>query len=270
MSAYGRKSRSAGIAGLAALALIGAGCAGAPERPSYLRITVSQKRVVYLQFQGGELRAAMSIVALAGAKPVRSSVLNNEPPYAAEPPVQITVTGDEPRFEAALPVPAGELPGGLTAVRVSVLDGVLALTLCRTDDRNVEWRCRTRWLDYRTGLAAADAPIIEAPDAAKIALAVTGVPAPGKLGIGLNLVSGKYIMGLKRADGKGIAAQVRVADEAGREIVCKPGTLNDFGFKCDGPCYTLRVAKGTYALEGTLEAGPFGGTLKAERKVAVP
>jgi hypothetical protein len=254
---------------LAALALILAGCAGTPERPSYLRIAVSAKSVVYIQLQRDELRAAMSVEALPDAKPVRISGMSQAPRYEIGQPVPLDIM-PAPRFEITLPVPADELPAGLTEIGASFLDGVLALTFCRPDDRGVEWRCRTQWLDYRTGLAAADAPAIALPDVAKLALTVTAMPASGKLGIGLNPMAGRCAMDLMRMDGKAIPAQVRVVDEAGNEIVRKQGTPGDFGFRCDGPCWSVRAAKGAYAIAATLEAGPFGGTLKAETKVAVP
>jgi hypothetical protein len=254
--------------GLAAMALL-AGCAGAPEESSYLRIGVSEKSVVYLQLQRDEIRAATSVEALPDSEPVRMSMAGNEPRIEIEQPVPLAVT-PAPRFELTLPVPAGELPSGLTAVRASFLDGVLALTLCRADDRNVEWRCRTGWLDYQAGGSAADAPVVKLPDAARIRLAITGVPMPGKLAIGLNLMSGRDTMYLARMDGKSIAAQVRVVNEAGKEVASRQGKLSDFGSNCDGPCYVVPTGKGAYAVEATTEAGPFGGTLKAGARFAVP
>lgn len=261
--------RFAGFAGLGAVVLIAAGCAGTPPRPSYLRIAVSEKSVVHIQFQGEELRAAMSVEALPDAKPVGMAAMDDAPWFETVPPLPAEVQPTQ-RFNLTLPLPPDELPAGLTALRATFLDGALALTFCRPDAGNVEWRGRTRWLPYKTALTPADAPVVAAPDIAKMKLEVTGVPTSGELGIGLTLVVDRYPMYLMRTDRKGVAAQVRVVDGAGKEVVLKQGTLDDFGFSCDGPCYSVRTPKGAYMVEASIEAGPFGGTLKAQAKFDVP
>ncbi len=68
------KRRMLAAAGVAALVLIGAGCTSeqVSQTPASARIAVSEKSVVYVQIQGGEVRAAMSLEGLRSAAPVRT------------------------------------------------------------------------------------------------------------------------------------------------------------------------------------------------------
>ena len=200
-----------------------AGCASWPKGPAYMRVAVSEKSVVYLELQRDELRAATSIEALPDATPARLQVDSD--------------FGQN--FSINLPIPAEDLPAGLTVqakfVRVDAPLGISKIFLffyfSRHDERNVEWQCYTKGLDYRTGGSAADAPVIDLPDIAKVQLAVTGKPSSGKIEIGLYLgVAGQCEMDLYRADGQDIPARVRVLDDTGKEVVRKQGTLKDFGF----------------------------------------
>jgi hypothetical protein len=215
-------ARFACVVEIAALALITAGCASWPKGPAYMRVAVSEKSVVYLQFQRDELRAATTIEALPDATPAR-----------------LQVDSDLGHFTTNLPIPAEDLPAGLTVKaefwKADFPFGISKLFLFfrffRHDERNVEWQYITEGLDYRTGGSAADAPLIDLPDIAKIQLAVTGQPSSGKIEIVLYLgVAGQCAMNLYRTDGQDIAATVRVLDETGKEVVRKQGTLKDFGF----------------------------------------
>lgn len=62
--------RIVAAAGVAALMGFGAGLADA-QQAAFARIAVSEKSVVYVRIQGGELRAAMSAEGLQNAEPVR-------------------------------------------------------------------------------------------------------------------------------------------------------------------------------------------------------
>ncbi len=58
------------IAGIMALTLTGAGLFSGRQRPGYVRINVSEKSAVWLEFNGAALRAAASVEGLKTAEPV--------------------------------------------------------------------------------------------------------------------------------------------------------------------------------------------------------
>ncbi len=112
----------------AALSLIGAGCAGVQtsKAPAFARIALSENSAVSIQIQGDQLRAAMSDAEAQAAAPVKAG----------------------PEF--TLPVPADQLPAGVTAIKASLSltqyqSGANAaivghLTVCRTDAEKAEWK----------------------------------------------------------------------------------------------------------------------------------
>ena len=104
MSVGGCKAQSIAMAGIVALALVAAAPADEQlgQKSAYLRITVSEKSVVYLQAQGLELRAAMSVEGLQSAEPMKMRVFGGTAAQARE---------------FALPIPADQLPAGITAVK---------------------------------------------------------------------------------------------------------------------------------------------------------
>jgi hypothetical protein len=241
------------IVAIAVLTLVGAclvggqrgtGTARAPETPVYVRVSVSEKTSVYLEFQGREVRAAMSAEGLTAATP------------------------SKPRQEITLPIPADQLPAGITAIKAGLAAAQVAsgpgrktgvqvsgyLAPCRMDDQKAEWQCVVR-----VGVPAADsadkATAIRLPSLEKPAISVTAKPAKGSLGVGVRLLAGRSNAAPSaavtsragnasvvsvflnasgpievRKDGKPVDVKVTVLDAAGKQVASKTGPLSNFGF----------------------------------------
>ena len=139
------------IAGILALALIGAGVLDVTQKTGYVRINVSDKSAIWLEFKGTELRAAASAEGLKTAEPVALRALGNQ---ASESP------------EFTLPIPADQLPEGIWAVKGSFRrfgNMVLGqLGICRTDEQKVVWQCDVR-VTSSTGDTAVAAGTMQLP-----------------------------------------------------------------------------------------------------------
>ena len=214
-----------------ALACLAAGCADVQiqKTPVFAQIMVSEKSVVYVQIQGDELRTAMSVEGLQAAAPVKmhwSSVTCLEADHVT------------------LPLPADQLPAGVTAVQANVgllhlgknlfsphapfIQGVL--TVSRTDDQKAVWQYGTMALGVWAGKDAAKAPSIKSPNLDKLKAAIQAAPSNGKLAIGLRMMAGDAELFEVRKDGQPVQVKMVVTDASGKEIASKVGTLEDFGF----------------------------------------
>jgi hypothetical protein len=206
------------IVGILALALIGAGVLDVTQKAGYVRINVSDQSAIWLEFKGAELRAAASAEGLKTVDPVALRALGNQ---ASESP------------EFTLPIPADQLPEGISAVKGSfrrfgnIVQGQLGI--CRTDEQKVVWQCDVR-VASSTGATAVAATTMQMPSLKKIALAVSGAPSNGKLGVGVRLTAGSDQLSGVRKDGKPVLVQVSVTDAAGNEVGARKGPLTDFGF----------------------------------------
>jgi hypothetical protein len=216
----------------AALAWLGAGpaAAQAPQKtPLFARVALSEKNFVYLQIQGHELRAAMSIEGLQTATPVKSLTSMTAPLF--------------PEF--TLPLPADQLPAGVTAIKarmalqeyqVPTSQGTALkkfisgqVTLCRTDDQKVAWQ----YVANSGAEAAADAEKAQSiglPDLDHVKAVVLAKPANGKLGIGLRLMAGDIPLTDVFKNRRPVQAKMTVTDAAGAEKASKTGSLAAFGF----------------------------------------
>ncbi len=221
MSRSCRRTRSVAVAGIAALFLIGAGRTSAQisQGTAFARLAVSEKSVVYVQIQGGEVRAAMSVEGLQTAEPVNTHT------------------------EFALPIPADQLPAGVTAIKANlalmqVQTGASAALLpyirgtfkvSRTDDRKAEWQ----YVSAGGGLAGANAekaPSIKLPNPDKLDASLSATVTGEKLAVGLRVTADGAILTDVRKDGHLVVVKMVVADAFGAEIASKVGTLADFGF----------------------------------------
>ena len=207
------------IAGIMALTLAGAGVLSGSRKPGYVRINVSEKSAVYLEFEGAGLRAATSAEGLKTAAPVPLPAVSNLAPRSGE--------------FITLPIPAAQLPEGISAVKGTFtrignnISGELGI--CRTDAQKVVWQCDVEiW--SKTGDQAEAAQLISLPDLGKLRLAVTTVPSHGKVGIGVPLMSGNNPLSGVLRDGKPVSVQVSLTDAAGKEVASRNGPLTDFGF----------------------------------------
>ncbi|MGD0999592.1 MAG: hypothetical protein ABSA67_02730 [Candidatus Brocadiia bacterium] len=206
------------VAGILALALIGAGVLDVTQKTGYVRINVSDKSAVWLEFKGAELRAAASAEGLKTAEPVALRVLANQVAQSSE---------------FSLPIPSDQLPKGISAVKGTFtrfgnrVQGQLGI--CRTDEQKYIWQCDVR-IASSTGNTAVAARTMQLPSLDKIALTVSATPSNGKLGVGVRLTAGINQLSGVRKYGKPVLVQVSVTDASGNEVSARKGPLTDFGF----------------------------------------
>ena len=207
------------IAGILALTLIAAGVFTATRNAVYLlRVNLSEKSAIYLQFKGAQLRAAGSLEGLKSAEPVALDTTGF--PAAGSP-------------ESTLPIPADQLPEGVNAVKESfscIENGIVGqLGICRRDEQKAIWQC-----DVAVRSWAGENPLVQQDSGVvnleKLAVSVVGVPSKGNLGVGVRLLAGDNLVLALSKDGDPVEVQVRVVDAAGHEVAAKKGTLDDFGF----------------------------------------
>ena len=225
------------IAGGAALALVGAimltalqspASVPGPKGPAYVRVNVSDKTSVYLEFQGSALRAAASIEALKTAEPVKG---------------QVEAGGSKWLPEITLPIPADQLPARVTAVKAifglyqgppvlrpgEVPHVVVHMGICQTNEQKADWRYNVE-VTSPIADSATKAPAIQLPNFANVRLIVAGKPAAGSLGVGVRLLAGTTEFLDVRKDGKSVDFQVTVADASGKLAASKTGPLASLGF----------------------------------------
>jgi hypothetical protein len=255
------------LVGALAPMLLLAGCAA---RPVYLRVIVSDKCVVYLEYDNHsqELRAAASPGELKTNPSVK---IRLEEPSEKDQPRGIRTESKE----FLLPIPADQLPSGVTAVKAAV--GVIEYGLevwgrpelffrckfiiCRKDEKNAEWQYETK-RNVPTDVAVRYAPAIGLQWFEKVALAFDVWRFPGTEIIH---IYGEWPTDLRK-DGKSVMAQVSILDASGKELTSQNVAFNDLA---DRGC-SVHLAKGVYTCVVTLDVGPIGGMLKAEEKVVVP
>jgi hypothetical protein len=214
------------MAGVAALMGI-AGRPAAAQLAAYARIAVSEKSVVYVRIQGGELRAAMSVEGLQTAAPVKMSTGS-------------TRMIDFPDF--TLPVPADQLPAGVAPIKARLMwmrlwtgGATVAphfyghLTVCRTDDQKAEWEYVSQ-VNVEAGASAEKAASIKLPALDQAKAVLQAMPSKGTLAIGLEITDGDAMLSDIRKGGQPVQVKMVVTDASGAEIASKVGPLSDFGF----------------------------------------
>jgi len=201
----------------------------AAETPLYARIKVGPKTIVYLQFQGDQMRMATSVAALKTAKAVS--------PKQSAPDVMIFP-------EVTLPVAAGALPQGLSKVKAMIAlrrmpggarspgglwyaSGVVGPS--RTDEKGALW---TYW--FQAGAPTATRPdsaqVWQVPELARLRLSVTAKVERRQLGVAVQVMAGTAAAYDIQKDGKSVEAQVMVRDADGNGIASERGPLAKFGF----------------------------------------
>jgi hypothetical protein len=206
------------ILGIIALTLAGLGLFSGKQAPGYVRINVSDKSTVYLEFEGAALRAAASVEGLKTAEPVALRAVGFQASRSAE---------------FTLPIPADQLPAGISAVTGiftrtgNNVSGQLEIRL--TDAQGIVWQCDAT-VGARLGDRADAGPSIQLPGLEKLVLNVTAGPSNGKLGIGVLLTGSDHRVRDVLRDGKPVPVQVSVTDAAGKEVAARNGPLADFGF----------------------------------------
>jgi len=218
------------IVGVASYALIGASVFEMPHfsmshKPGYVRVNVSDKSAVYLEFKTSEMRVAGSAEGLKTAKPL--------PLKGQGGPFRGPGQSYRESPELELPIPADQLPEGVSVIKGTFLwsgDRVwCTLRICRMDAQNAVWQCVDRDLSAEVGNNAGAAQAMQLPRMEKLALVVEGRPSAGMLGVGVHLMAGDHPVRLFK-DGQPVPVQFRATDASGKEIAAKTGPLTDFAF----------------------------------------
>jgi hypothetical protein len=135
--------------------------------------------------------------------------------------------------EFALPIPADQLPQGVTAVKGrferfgSIIEAQLGI--CRTDAQKAVWQCNIVTATSGGATPAAANPI-QLPNPEKLAVSVAAVRSGGRLGIGVRLLGGRYAVDGMSKDGRPAPVQVSVTAERGKQVAAKTGPLSGFVF----------------------------------------
>ncbi len=221
---YGRLGVCVVVA-LAAVWLLGGSAIAAEPQALYVRISVSPKATVYVEFRDKEMRVAGSVEGLKDANPVKAT----------------KVQGNHTNFpEVGLPVSAEALAGkgaGLKATLVlcrtervrTRIHG--SLGLCLKDEKKAEWTYS--WsAGSQLGKTPDKAPLIQVADIKGLTLEVVAKPDAKRknIGIALRLKSGKLELSDVRKAGKSAEASVRLLDSDGKEVSSATGPLSKFAF----------------------------------------
>ena len=200
------------------------------KTPLLAQIVVSEKSVVYIQIQGRELRAAMSVEGLQTAAPVKGRGTDaSSSPYA--------------KYQFTLPVPVDQLPAGITAIKENLtLAGayknmssepepyiISQLTISRTDDQRAEWQYISNGGAW-PGQTWEKAPLIKSPDLDKVKASLEAKLPEGKLTVGLRITAGDAQLTDVHKDGEPVQVKVVVADATGAEVASRVGGMTDFVF----------------------------------------
>ena len=250
-----------------------------PKTPAYVRADFfNSGSSVYFECKNNELRTATTAEGLNTAVPV--GAVRTVGGNSADSMVRFP--------EIALPIPANQFPAGVTAVKATFcLYGVEGpdyringmpdtylsgeIGICRTDDQQSEWQYVMQGAMHACD-SADKLPDTKWAELGKvITFSVKGKSANAALGVGVSAEAGTVHLSDIRKDGIPVDVHVTVLDASGKKVASGTGPLSAYGFSGGGnPCYSVRVAKGSYTCLATLDVGPFGGILKAERKIVVP
>jgi hypothetical protein len=200
-------------------------------RGDYVRIRVSPKAVVYVQFSGGEMRMATTGAGLKTAKPVKAKHSSSD--YTQFPQVDLPVAAD------LLPTGFTKVTADLTYQRMtgggwpfgrassSFVFGTLGLS--RKDSAGALW---TYAMTYtaRPDKSLVEAPEIKVAQLSPLHLEVIAKVARKRLGAGVHVWSGKVEVDDILKNGKPVQAQMRVLDTGGKIVASSKGPLGKFGF----------------------------------------
>ena len=197
----------------------------------FVRIRVTPKAVVYVQFSKGEMRMATTGAGLTTAKPVKAKHSSSD--YTQFPDV-------------ALPVSAESLPAGFTKVtaelsfdripsgawpfsraRSSYVFGTLGL--CQKDSAGALWTYAMQY-NARPDRSLVEAPEIQVAQLSPLRFEVITKVTRKRVGAGVHVWSGKVEVDDILKNGKPAEAQMRVLDSGGAAVATSKGPLSKFGF----------------------------------------
>jgi hypothetical protein len=201
-----------------------------PQKPLFVRILVSDKCTVYVQYQDAKLRAATSVAELKDARPIHSQSLPEG--------------GDFGTRDFMLPIPPDRLPANDCDIQASLdlshghivtsfgtSDYLLIrghITINRVDAEKTPWQ----WVISVNAQASEDPDLCDTivlPAPNHLRLAVVPKASDGKLAVGVHVQSGDEIFSIRKANSPAPARMV-ITDSAGAVVASKDGNQDDFGF----------------------------------------
>jgi hypothetical protein len=224
--------------GLAAVLLL-ASTALAADTTHYVRLRLSPdgKHVMYVQFQGTEMRMATTVDGLAKAEVVKGRDTSRPSSYKrmSFPPVGLPAVGETPPKGTKTTVEFHVVgyPRRTGRGRTSTTYQMYVQTFVRhsrTDAKKVQWMYEF-YEGTRPGTAAAKAPQVRVPVMGRLTLKVVAKPARKRqVGVGLYLMAGRVNLHDVKKAGKPCQVTVRVLDAKGAEVSKAAGPLSKFGF----------------------------------------
>lgn len=203
----------------------------AAKGPAYLKIVLSDKAGLFLQFQGDELRIAGTAEGLTSAPAVKATAVKNQPPMFKD---------------VALPISAEALPAGVIGAKLTAsvqqiqtssngkgqtmpyVFGKLRVSVL--DAQKAEWIYeQSLGTVAATDLAKVQPVPMVGQD--KLALAIRPQAKPdGSLGIGVSVAGGKAVVNDIFKAGAPADVTLRVLNAQGKELSSAKGALTKFGF----------------------------------------
>jgi len=211
-------------------------------QPQYVRIQVSPKRSIYLEFRGNQIRMAFTPADLEAVKPVRALKAK-----AARP----SRVASDAFPEIDLPVPAYQLPRGFAKAMTRFVHNYSRAALYSRDieDTGQSWS----YVDARVGLSRTDgkkaawvywiseyvepkeapvsAPVVKLPSLTSLKLQVTTKPGEQrKVGVAVTARSGETQLSDITYHGKSVLAHLSILDRNKQAVASDKGPLGKYGF----------------------------------------
>jgi hypothetical protein len=199
--------------------------------PAYLKIKLSDKGEVYLQFQKNMLRMAATPEGLATAEPVKAKLLRGVRSYLGVP-LPISKELLPKKFDGAgIHFAQQETrSGGVFGNKTTTQHAVGEVYLTARDAKEVEWSYSFR-VDQELSASPTEKVPVIAVDVSDGLKADVGVVPEGRiLKVGLRVMAGVTEVNQVLHQEKPASVAVTVLDQDGKELESKKGMLSDFGF----------------------------------------
>ena len=228
-------------------------------RNRYASIEIAPDKVMWVHFKRTRLRMASTADGLDGANWVEPE--ESEWGYLQFPPIALPLQGERPHAWQKIEV----------AFDWCSNDCYVEWWLTREDENGVEWTYIGEE-EVRTGKSPAATSSIRIPEQDNAKLEVetqTRIEAgEPEVGVALTLTLRRLELIDVQKEGESVQGHVRVLDSSGEVVGKEAGTLEDLGLLWGEPYYSVRVAnQGDYLCEGTIDAGPLGGLIKAQAQI---
>ena len=236
-----RRAALAAVVWLALTALAGRCSAATESEYARLRFLPHQTPDVYLQFEGKWLVIADSAKGLEKAKPIKALPAAKPPEGMAEqyafPEVDLPVSLDGVARVTAIfgisryaSTRSGRGPGQQTETGEPNFWEARVYTH-RKDSGGATWRYLVlTGGDVTTSSDPESGTALPMPNMSDLTFSLAAVPSPGKLGIGLRLMAGRFPLNDVRRNDDPRLASVEVTDADGAVMASEAGDLEKFGF----------------------------------------